>query len=245
MLKISLITLTKNSEGTLESTIKSIRNQNTKIFENIFIDCISKDNTLKIIKSSNLNAKIISEKDKGIYDAFNKGIKNSAGDIIGFLNSDDTFHTENSLKIISEAFDDNTDCVYGDLIYTNSEEKIKRAWKGSKFIKGAFKKGWMPAHPTFYCRRSLYEKFGLYNDTYKIAGDFELMLRFLEKHNVKSKYIPHTLVNMKVGGASNSGIKSKIDILKEELRAFKENDISINKLSYILHKAKKIKEFKL
>ena len=245
MLKISLITLTKNSEGTLGSTIKSIRNQNTKIFENIFIDCISKDNTLKIIKSSNLNAKIISEKDKGIYDAFNKGIKNSTGDIIGFLNSDDTFYDKKSLQLISEAFDDNTDCVYGDLVYTDNNEKIKRVWKGSQFKKGTFKKGWMPAHPTFYCRRSVYEKYGLYNDTYKIAGDFELMLRFFEKHNIRSKYIPHTLVNMKVGGTSNAGIKSKIDILKEEFRAFKENDIPISKLSYILHKAKKIKEFKL
>ena len=244
MLKISLITLTKNSEETIESTLKSVKNQNTKIFENIFIDCISKDNTINIIKSSNLNIKIISEKDKGIYDAFNKGIKNSSGDIIGFLNSDDTFHTENSIKIISEAFDENIDCVFGDLVYTDSEEKIKRVWKGSEFKKGAFKKGWMPAHPTFYCRRSIYEKFGLYIDSYKIAGDFELMLRFFEKYNIRSKYIQQTLVNMKVGGASNSGLKSKIDILKEEFRALKENDIPINKLSYILNKAKKLKEFK-
>ena len=102
----------------------------------------------------------------------------------------------------------------------------------------------MPAHPTFYCRRSVYEKLGLYDDSFKIAGDFELMLRFLEKHNIRSKYIPHTLVNMKVGGASNNGLKSKLDILKEEFRAFDKNDINVNKLSYILHKAKKIKEFK-
>ena len=101
----------------------------------------------------------------------------------------------------------------------------------------------MPAHPTFYCRRSVYQKLGLYDDSLKIAGDFELMLRFLEKYNIRSKYIPKTLINMKVGGASNKGLKSKPDILKEEFRAFNQNDISINKLSYIFNKAKKIKEF--
>ena len=101
----------------------------------------------------------------------------------------------------------------------------------------------MPAHPTFYCRRSVYEKLGLYDDSFKIAGDFELMLRFLEKHSIRSKYIPKTLVNMKVGGASNNGFKSKLDILREEFRAFKQNKISVNKLSYIYQKAKKIKEF--
>ena len=243
-IKISLITLTYNSQDTVLKTLNSIINQKNKQFEHLIIDGKSNDCTLKIVKNNSPESKIISELDKGIYDAFNKGIKNSSGDIIGFLNSDDTFHTENSLKIISEAFDENIDCVFGDLVYTDSEEKIKRVWKGSEFKKGAFKKGWMPAHPTFYCRRSIYEKFGLYNDSYKIAGDFELMLRFFEKHTIRSKYISQTLVNMKVGGTSNSGLKSKIDILKEEFRALKENDIPINKLSYILNKAKKLKEFK-
>ena len=241
---ISLITITFNSEKTIDRTLKSVSNQKYKNFNHIIVDGKSKDNTLKIAKKFNHIFRIISEKDNGIYDAFNKGINNTEDDIIGFLNSDDIFYNENSLKIISEAFDENTDCVFGDLIYTDNEDKIKRVWKGSEFKKGSFKKAWMPAHPTFYCRRSIYEKYGLYNDYYKIAGDFELMLRFFERHNIRSKYIPHTLVNMKVGGASNSGIKSKVDILNEEFKAFKENDISINKLSYIFNKAKKLKEFK-
>ena len=244
-MRISVITISYNSGNTVSETFDSVKNQTFKDYEYLLIDGGSTDKTLSIAGKYNHISKIISEPDKGIYDAINKGIKSSSVDIIGFLNSDDTYYDENSLKIISEAFDENTDCVFGDLIYTNGKENIKRVWKGSEFKKGAFKKGWMPAHPTFYCRRSVYEKLGLYNDTYKIAGDFELMLRFLEKHDIRSKYIPHTLVNMKVGGASNSGIKSKIDILKEEFRAFKENDIPINKLYYILHKAKKIKEIKL
>lgn len=243
-MKITLITISYNSESTIQKTFESVLNQTYKETDYILIDGGSNDKTLEISKGFKNISKTISESDNGIYDALNKGIKNSTGEIIGFLNSDDTFYTENSLKIISEAFDENTDCIFGDLIYTDNNENVKRIWKGSEFKKGTFKKGWMPAHPTFYCRRSFYEKYGLYNDSYKIAGDFELMLRFFEKHNIRSKYIPHTLVNMEVGGASNAGLSSKIDILKEEFRAFKENDIPINKLSYIFHKAKKLKEFK-
>ena len=238
-MKFSIITISFNSENTISETLKSVKNQSFKDYEYLLIDGESIDGTLSIAKEQDHISKIVSEADKGIYDALNKGIKNSTGEIIGILNSDDTFYDKNSLKHIVDAFDDNTDCVFGNLIYTDKNEKVKRVWKGS-----AFKKGWMPAHPTFYCRRSVYEKLGLYDDSFKIAGDFELMLRFLEKHSIRSKYIPKTLVNMKVGGASNKGLKSKLDILKEEFRAFNQNDISINKLSYIFNKAKKIKEFK-
>ena len=242
-MKFSITTISFNSENTISETLKSVKNQSFKDYEYLLIDGESIDGTLSIAKEQDHISKIVSEADKGIYDALNKGIKNSTGEIIGILNSDDTFYDENSLQYIADAFDKDTDCVFGDLIYTDKNEKVKRVWKGSAFKKGAFKKGWMPAHPTFYCRRSVYEKYGLYDDSFKIAGDFELMLRFLEKHNIRSKYIPKTLVNMKVGGASNNGFKSKLDILKEEFSAFKQNKISVNKLSYIYQKAKKIKEF--
>ena len=244
-MKISLISISYNSENSISDTFNSVKTQSIDNYEYLLIDGGSIDGTLNVAKDQDHISKIVSEPDKGIYDALNKGIKNSNGEIIGFLNSDDTFYDENSLQHIVDAFDDNTDCVFGDLIYTDKNERVKRVWKGSEFKKGAFKKGWMPAHPTFYCRRSVYEKLGLYDDSFNIAGDFELMLRFLEKHNIRSKYISKTLVNMKVGGVSNNGLKSKIDILKEEFRAFDQNEISVNKLSYIFHKAKKIKEFKL
>jgi glycosyltransferase involved in cell wall biosynthesis len=243
-MKFSIITISFNSENTISDTFQSVKNQSYNNYEYLLIDGGSKDETLTIANKQEHISKIVSEPDKGIYDAINKGIKNSTGEIIGFLNSDDTFYDENSLQYIADAFDEDKDCVFGDLICTDENENIKRVWKGSVFKKGAFKKGWMPAHPTFYCRRSVYEKLGLYDDSFKIAGDFELMLRFLEKHNIGSKYIPNTLVNMKVGGASNNGLKSKLDILKEEFRAFDQNDINVNKLSYIFHKAKKINEFK-
>ncbi|MFL2587538.1 MAG: glycosyltransferase family 2 protein [Flavobacteriaceae bacterium] len=244
-MKISLITISFNSASTILNTLKSVKNQDFKDFEHFLIDSDSKDETLKIAKKFSDMTNIFSEPDNGIYHAFNKGIKKSTGEIIGFLNSDDTFFDSTSLNIISESFDDNTDCIFGDLIYTNRNEKIKRIWKSAEFQPGVFKKGWMPAHPTFYCRRSIYEKLGMYDEDYKIAGDYELMLRFLEKNRIRSKYVNHTLVNMKVGGISNKTIKSKIDILKEEFRAFKKNKIELNKTLYFYHKLKKIKEFKI
>ena len=243
-MKFSIITISFNSENTISETFQAIKNQAFNDYEYLLIDGGSIDGTLTIAKKQDHISKIVSEPDKGIYDAINKGIKNSTGEIIGFLNSDDTFYDENSLKHIADAFDKDTDCVFGDLIYTDKDENIKRIWKGSEFKKGAFNKGWMPAHPTFYCRRSVYEKLGLYDDSFNIAGDFELMLRFLEKYNIRSKYIPKTLVKMKVGGVSNNGFKSKLNILKEEFRAFDQNGMDLNKLFYILYKARKIKEFK-
>jgi len=242
--KISIITISWNSQKSIPNTFESVKNQNYKDNEHILVDGGSTDKTLDIAKKFPHLSKIVSEPDNGIYDAMNKGIKISSGQIIGFLNSDDTFYNSESLKLISEAFDKNTDCVFGDLIYTDQNDNIKRFWKGSNFKQGAFQLGWMPAHPTFYCRRVIYEKLGLFDTNFKIAGDFELMLRFLEKHKIRFKYIPRKLVNMKIGGISNNSITNKIHILKEEFRAFDQNKIPVNKLLYLYHKAKKIKEFK-
>ncbi len=244
MAKISIITICYNSEKTISKTLKSLKSQTFKDFEHIVIDGGSIDKTISIIKKANISNKVISEKDKGIYDAFNKGIINSTGEIIGFLNADDIFNDIDSLEKIVKNFGDKIDCVFGDLIYTDKENKVKRIWRGSPFINGSFKKGWMPAHPTFYCKRKIYQKFGVYDDSYQIAGDFELMMRFLEKQNIYSKYIPVILINMKIGGISNKSLIVRIKILIEEFKAFKQNKINVNKIFYILMKAKKLKEFK-
>ena len=167
-MKISLISISYNSGYTISKTFQSVKNQSFNNYEYLLIDGGSIDGTINIAKKQDHISKIVSESDKGIYDALNKGIKNSTGEIIGFLNSDDTFYDENSLKHIADAFDKDTDCVFGDLIYTDKDENIKRVWKGSEFKKGAFKKGWMPAHPTFYSKRSVYEKLGLYDDSFKL-----------------------------------------------------------------------------
>ena len=244
MAKISIITICYNSELTISGTLKSIKSQSFRDFEHIVIDGGSTDKTISIIEKENISDKVISEKDSGIYDAFNKGIINSKGDIIGFLNSDDTFYDKNSLKKIEESMKENIDCVFGDLVYTNSQNKINRIWKGSKFTKGSFKKSWMPAHPTFYCKRNIYNKYGFYDESFRIAGDFELMMRFLEKHNITSKYINNRLINMRQGGISNKSFLNKLHIIKEEFKAFKNNNIKVNKIDYLFQKAKKIKEIK-
>ncbi len=244
MVKISIITICYNSQKSIFNTLDSIKSQSYKNFEHIVIDGGSTDNTLEIINRVNITNKIVSEKDKGIYDAFNKGIFNSTGEIIGFLNADDIFYDSDSLKKIVNSFENNIDCVFGNLIYTDLKNKVKRIWIGSSFTKGAFKNGWMPAHPTFYCKKKIYQNFGIYDDSYKIAGDFELMMRFLENQNINSKYIPETLVNMKIGGISNKSLGVKIKILIEEFKAFKQNNIYVNKAWYLLMKMKKLKEFK-
>ncbi|MBJ25257.1 MAG: glycosyl transferase [Flavobacteriaceae bacterium] len=242
-MKVSIITISYNSSKTIAKTLRSVLDQKTKSIEHIIIDGKSSDNTLEICKKFPHISKIISEKDKGVYDAFNKGLKFATGEIIGFLNSDDTFYNEGSLQNIINAFDPYTDCIYGNLEFINSNGLVVRKWKSKAFKIGAFKKAWMPAHPTFYCRKKIYDKLGGYKDTYKIAGDFELMLRFLEKHGVNSKFIDKKLVKMLHGGISNKDIYSKLLILKEEFKAFKENKIKFNKAHYLINKIFKIKEF--
>ena len=243
-MKISIITITFNAADTISKCLESVQSQTYREIEHIIVDGLSSDNTLAIVNKFNHISTIISEPDNGIYDAINKGILAATGDIIGLLNADDIFYDDNSLKLIVNRFERSTQAVFGDLIYTNKNERIKRFWKGSNFKKGSFKRGWMPAHPTFYCRRSIFKKYGLYDDTFKIAGDFELMLRFFEKYNIRSKYIPNTIVNMKVGGVSNASLQNKILILQEEFRAFAQNDLQVNKFLYLWAKAKNLRQFR-
>ena len=243
-MKISVITISYNAEDTIEKTLKSIENQSYNNIEHIIIDGGSKDSTLEICNSFSHEAKIISELDNGVYDAFNKGLKLATGDVVGFLNADDTFYNENSIQDIVDAFSNNeTDIVYGNLDYVNEESKVIRNWISKPYEKGLVKKAWMPAHPSFYCKKEVYDRLGGYNDSFKIAGDFELCLRFLEINQVPSFYLNKKLVKMLVGGISNSGLKSKWIIFKEDLRAFKINNISVNPVLFFLYKLKKLKQF--
>ena len=243
-MKISIITISYNAENTIKNTLKSIENQSYNNIEHIIIDGGSKDSTLEICNSFFHEAKIISESDNGVYDAFNKGLKLATGDIIGFLNADDVFYSEKAVEDIVNAFSNNeTDIVYGNLDYVNEESKVIRNWISKPYEKGLVKKAWMPAHPSFYCKKEVYDRLGGYNDSFKIAGDFELCLRFLEINNIPSFYLNKKVVKMLVGGISNSGLKSKWIIFKEELRAFKINNISVNPVSFFFYKLKKLKQF--
>jgi len=243
-MKVSIITIAYNAENTIFNSLNSVFNQSYKNIEHIIIDGGSKDNTLKTCKNFPHISKMVSEPDKGVYDAFNKGLKLATGDIIGFLNSDDVFFNENSVQEIVNAFSNNeTDIVYGNLDYVNAEGKVIRNWISKPYEKGLIKKAWMPAHPTFYCKKEVYDRLGGYNDSFKIGGDFELCLRYLEVNKVPSFYLNKKLVKMLVGGISNSGLKSKWTIYKEELRAFKINKVYVNPIIFFLCKLKKLKQF--
>jgi glycosyltransferase len=243
-MKISIITISFNAKATIEKTLQSVATQSYKNIEHIIVDGGSKDNTIDICNSYSHISKIISEPDKGVYDAFNKGLKLAKGDIIGFLNADDTFYNENSIQEIVAAFNqNNVSIVYGNLDYINEKGKIVRNWISRPYKQGLVKNAWMPAHPTFYCRKEVYDRLGGYNDSFKIGGDFELCLRFLEVNNINSFFLDKKLIKMLIGGISNSGLKSKWTIYKEELRAFRINEISINPVIFFLYKLKKLKQF--
>jgi glycosyltransferase len=228
-MKISIITATYNNEKTIEQTIQSVINQTYQDIEYIVIDGNSSDNTLKIVdKYRNKISHIISEADKGMYDALNKGIMKATGNIIGFLHADD-FYSENTiLEKVEHTFKVyGTQSVYGDLDYVAQEnpEKIIRKWKSGKFEFDELKKGWMPPHPTFFVLRDVYWKYGFFDLKYKIASDYDLMLRFLGKHKISTAYLPEVLVKMRWGGKSNKSIDNIILKSKEDYRALKNNNI--------------------
>ncbi|MCD1116502.1 glycosyltransferase family 2 protein [Chryseobacterium turcicum] len=231
-MKISIITVCWNSEKYLKTAIESILNQTYQDIEYIIIDGGSTDGTLDIIKQYeplfNTRMKWISEKDNGIYDAMNKGINMSSGDVVGLLNSDDFYMSNTSLEKITNAFiKENVDSVYADLYYVKELDidKIVRSWKTGK--KRPFSKGWHPAHPSFFVKKEVYNKFGSFNLNFKIAADFEIMLRFLEKYSISSYYIEEYIVKMRLGGESNKNIKNIKKGKNEIIDAFKQNNIQI------------------
>ncbi len=243
-MKVSIITVTYNSARTISDCVASVNAQTYPEIEHIIIDGASQDKTVEIIKSlPSRISKIVSEPDKGMYDAMNKGIDFSTGGLIGMLNSDDQlFNSQSIEKIVRRFENEKVDAIYGNLIYTDGTNKVIRTWRSDNFKSGLFAKSWCPAHPTFYCKRELYEKLGFYKTDYLIAADVELMLRFLEVHKINSSFIDEVLVNMRTGGVSNQGIKSIITITKEMQRAFKENGIPFNLPKYLFYKGLKIRE---
>jgi glycosyltransferase involved in cell wall biosynthesis len=239
-LKISIITITYNSESTLSETIESVLSQSYQNIEYIIIDANSTDKTVEIVKSYGERVStFLSEKDDGIYDAMNKGLKLATGDIVGILNSDDVYFNNRTIEDVIEVFEkEKSSSVYGDLYYVAEDnlEKVSRYWKSSSFKQGSFKKGWHPAHPTFFVKRDIYEKYGYFDLNMEVSADFELMLRFLEKYAISTSYLPKVLVKMRLGGESNSSIKNIIKGNKSILKAFDKNEIEVNKFSYIFYR---------
>jgi len=217
-LKISIITVVLNGEGTIRSTLESVSNQIHKNFEHIVIDGGSTDATLPIISSyKGHKINLITGPDSGIYDAMNKGLAISGGDILGFVNADDTYSDFHVLKNIVDVFKDKTiDACYGDLVYVDSNNKtVLRYWRSKNYKSGDFYRGWAPPHPTFYIRRSVLNKIGFFDKEFGLAADFEFMLRCLEVHSLKAAYIPKVLVRMRIGGATS---RSFLGVIKQNIK---------------------------
>ena len=231
-MKISIITATYNSAKTLEVCMNSVLNQTYQNIEYILIDGNSTDETLKLIKTKASEFKRIiwiSEKDKGIYDALNKGIEKATGDVIGFVHSDDFLADSSILNTIANIFETkNVDGVYGNLHYVNFDNvnHVVRNWKSQPFKKGLLSKGWMPAHPTLFLKSEIYRKHGSFSLDYRIAADYEFILRIFKVNNYKFFYLPQTITKMRVGGASNRSLKNLILKTREDYKAAKTNNIS-------------------
>ena len=248
-MKLSIITVSYNSGNFIEKCITSVISQSYKNIEYIVIDNLSTDNTSKVLqKYSNNISLIVQERDKGVYDAMNKGIKFAKGDVVGFLNSDDFYADKEVLSKVVNKFNENPSlgACYSDLIYIDkiNSSKIIRYWKSNQFIPGSFSKGWCPPHPTFFVRRLVYQCFGGFNLNYRTASDVELMMRFLEINKICSEYVPEIWVNMRIGGLSNRSLRSIICQNQDVRRALAKHGLNNNFILFFTYKIiSRIKQF--
>lgn len=246
-MKVSIITVTYNSEKHLASCIESVLHQSHPDIEYIVVDGASTDNTLSIIQQFDENIDLwMSEKDRGMYDAINKGMRKATGDVIGILNSDDILASHDTISNIVRCFKEaGVDSVYGDLVYVDSEDttKVHRYWKSSPYNRNAFRWGWMPAHPTFYVRREIVEQLGGYETHFFSAADFELMTRYLYKHRISSCYLPQLIVKMRNGGMSNSSLKKRLRANRRDYLALKRNDVPFPFFASVVKPIRKLPQF--
>lgn len=227
-LLISVVTAVKNRVLTLEGCLRSIHAQSWPDIEHIVVDGESTDGTQDILRQHRPRiGKLICEPDHGVYDALNKGIRAATGDIVGFMHADDEFAGPEVLSRVAAAFEDSTvEAVYGDLVYVRKDDvtRVVRFWKAGEYMRNQLAHGWMPPHPTFYVRREVYNRFGCFNTAYRIAADYESMLRILWRGGVKARYIPEVLVRMRTGGVSNQ-VFNILRKSREDYAAMRENGI--------------------
>lgn len=231
-MKISIVTATYNSAATVRNTIESVLGQSYGDFEHIIVDGLSKDDTVAICRSYEERyrgrLRIVSEKDRGIYDAMNKGVALATGDVVGILNSDDFFSHSDVLARIAAAMESGEqDAVYGDIHYVRGEDlkRCVRYYSSRYFRRWMMVMGYQPAHPSFYCRRECYERYGAFDISLRIAADFENMLRLIYKNGISTRYVPMDFVTMREGGASTDGLGSHMRILREHYRAYRKNGV--------------------
>jgi len=230
-MKISVITVSRDSAATIEDTVRSVDRQTHADREHILIDGASLDGTLDVVaKHRGKFAVCISEPDAGIYDAMNKGAARASGDVIGFLNADDVYANDRVLERIAAAFDDEgIQAAYADLVYVDQRDptRVVRYWRPGDFRPGLFARGWMPPHPTFYVRRKVFERLGGFKPEYRLQGDFELTMRFLEVHGIRAKYVPEIWIRMRMGGVSNRSWRNTWNGNVEAYRAARSNGLAV------------------
>lgn len=251
-MKISIVTIAFNAEATIADAVQSVINQVGDNFEleYIIVDGASTDGTLKTIAPfRDRISTVISEPDCGIYDGMNKGIKAATGDFIGILNADDRYAQEQVLSHVAETLSNTSaDSLYGDLVYVNENDQVVRHWKSGgirngKFNPQGFINGWMPPHPTFFIRKSAYNKYGDFNLALKSAADYELMLRMLFKHRISSAYLPEILVRMRTGGISNSSLRNRWLANREDREAWRLNGLTHRPWTLIAKPLRKLSQW--
>lgn len=239
-LKISIITVCYNSEATIRDTIESVLSQDYSDIEYIIVDGASKDGTMAIVNEyKDRIAKIVSEPDKGIYDAMNKGVSLATGDVVGILNSDDYYETSNVIEDVVQHFEQapNSELVFGDVVFVQPEnlQRVVRFYRSGHFKAWKLRFGWMPPHPATFIRKRAYERVGMYSLEYKISADFEMFVRLLLVYKLTFSKVDKVLVRMRAGGVSTSGVKSSIRLNSEIVRACRDNDVYTN-LVFVLSK---------
>ena len=244
-LKISLITVAFNAQNTIDRCINSVLRQKFNNIQYIVIDGNSSDNTISIInKYRDRIDCYVSEPDNGVYDAMNKGIAMATGDIIGTINADDYFTDDDVLQDVANAFvKQTTNILYGDLDYVDLNGRIVRKWRSGKYRSGKFNWGWMPPHPTFYCRKKLFEELGSYSLDYGSAADYELMLRFIHSNKTHVFYLHKVMVKMVIGGISNKTFGNRVRALHFDLKAMRNNNIFLPIITILLKPLRKIMQF--
>ncbi|MEO8856426.1 MAG: glycosyltransferase family 2 protein [Burkholderiaceae bacterium] len=238
-MKISVVTVAFNSAATIADTLRSISSQSHADVEHLVIDGGSTDGTLDIVRSWTGHAvRLVSEPDEGIYDAMNKGFALASGEIIGFLNSDDFYASSSVLAEVVEVFRNaSVGACHADLAYvTPDNRRVVRYWQSKSFVKGAFALGWCPAHPTFYVRKSVIARFGVFDKSLKLAADAELMMRYLERNGVRSVYIPRVWVRMRLGGQTNQSLRNIVQQNREILFGLRANGIPYSTLLFAINK---------
>lgn len=246
MPKVTIITASYNSAKTIRDTLETVASQDYPDIEHIIVDGLSSDDTLKIVNEFPHISRVISEKDAGIYDAMNKGIQFSAGDIIGILNSDDFYVSTGVIsKVVERMISEETEALYGDLVYIHPEQinRIVRTWVAGKYHPEKFLYGWMPPHPTFFVRRKVYDSLGTFNINLKSAADYELMLRFLFKEKITVSYLPEVLVKMRAGGMSNASFRNRIKANQEDREAWRVNHIQPYFYTTLLKPLRKLAQY--